>query len=198
MGRGSAAQATDLPRSGRATAELNASLGRRLTASAAVAGLLLAVVVHAALPNSPFEMLPPKGKQAVAAVVPEGWAFFTRNPRLPSLVPYQFGPDSRWHSVAAGRNTRSNDAMGVDRAGRAQGVELAILVEHVPGSVWHRCGEDPLVCLSNAQVSATFENVSHRTICGDVGFVVQDVLPWAWRYSPALMPSKVVRVRVTC
>ena len=88
--------------------------------------------------------------------------------------------------------------MGIDRASRAQGTEVAILLDQMPVSAWRRCERDPVACLSESPGGAVVANTSHRTICGDVGFVVQEVLPWAWRNSPTIMPSNVARVSVTC
>jgi antimicrobial peptide system SdpA family protein len=201
MKAGSAAsvtEATNIETLNNVSSESDVRLGRHVAASIITACLSILTVLHAALPGSSFEVFSPRVKQAVSALAPEGWAFFTRSARLPTPVPYQYGSDGRWRSLSVGPLARPGNAMGVDRAGRAQGTEVATLLDPVPRGVWHRCERDPLVCLTETSVDATVANTSHRTICGDVGFVIQEVLPWAWRNSPTIMPSKVVRVHVTC
>ncbi len=89
--------------------------------------------------------------------------------------------------------------MGLNRLGRSQGTELAILVQQVPPAGWSDCRQAPAVCLSRLPGNRTIADTStHRTVCGDVGLVVQQVLPWAWRDLRTVMPSRVARVRVAC
>jgi antimicrobial peptide system SdpA family protein len=201
MGSGSAASVTgacDSEPLSRQSAESDIRLGRRLGVALVGAGCLIVAVLYAALPGTPFDLLPANAKQVVVGVVPEGWAFFTRSPRLPTAVAYQHGGDGRWHSLAAAPLGRLGDVMGLDRQGRARDTELATLTDQVPGSAWQHCTGDPLACLSKAPVAATVINTSHRRTCGDIGIVDQDVLPWAYRNSATVMPSRIVRVQVTC
>ena len=90
MNAGSAASVTDDTSDETSTdgpSESNVRLGRHAVVTFLAAGLLTAAVLYAALPASSFELFPPRVKQTVSAMAPEGWAFFTRSPRLPSPVP---------------------------------------------------------------------------------------------------------------
>jgi antimicrobial peptide system SdpA family protein len=183
---------------GGGSAQPDPRLGRRVALAALVCGLLVAAVLSAALPASAFDPFPTGVKRTVAAALPEGWSFFTKSPRDPSTVVYGREPDGRWRDITAGPSARPGRLMGLNRAGRAQGTEIAVLTDQMPAGAWQHCDRPPLDCLSGATVSATVTNTSHRTVCGDVGFVVQEVLPWAWRDAPTVMPSNVARVRVAC
>jgi antimicrobial peptide system SdpA family protein len=201
MGTGSAASAAETPGSeptSNVSTESDVRLGRRLAVSLITAGCLIAAVLYAALPDSPFEFVPANVRQVAIGVVPEGWAFFTRSPRLPTPVAYEHQPNGGWRSLAAAPLARPSDGMGLNREGRARSTELAVLIDQMPRTAWHECKQDPLVCLSTTQLTATVVNAGNRTICGDIGIVVQDVLPWAFRNSSTIMPSKVTRIRVTC
>jgi antimicrobial peptide system SdpA family protein len=178
--------------------ESDIRLGRQVAAAAMVSAFLVVLVVHAALPASPFELLPPGAKKAVIAMAPEGWSFFTKSPRDPSPVLYWRAPNGGWHSGALRPLARPGRLFGLDRAGRAQNTEIALLMDAVPPGAWRTCEQGPAVCLADAPSAAVVANGSHRTVCGDVGIVVQEVLPWAWRDAPTVMPSKVVRVWVAC
>jgi len=181
-----------------ATDDVDIRTGRRVVAVLAVAVLSVAYVLHAALPASPFT-LPGPPARTVRALVPQGWAFFTKSPRSRSAEVFQHQADGSWRDLTAGPRARPGQLMGLDRLGRAQGTEVAMLLAVVPAESWRACERAPTDCLSAAAVAHTIRNrSSHHSVCGEVGLVIQDVLPWAWRDAPTTMPSKVLRVRVQC
>jgi antimicrobial peptide system SdpA family protein len=201
MSTGSAASVASPPGSepdADVSAESDIRLGRRLAVAFAAAGCLIATVLYAALPGAPFDVLSAAAKQSVIAVAPEGWAFFTRSPRLATPIAYEHEPGGTWRSLAAAPLARPSDVMGLDRRGRARETELATLTDQITADAWQKCQGDPLICLSSMRSAATVANTSSRTVCGDVGVVLQDVLPWAFRHSATVMPSKVTRIQVTC
>lgn len=177
---------------------LNVRIGRRVAVVGACAILLVAYVLHAALPAAAFTLPGPQA-QHVRGFMPQGWAFFTKSPRSVSFLAYQYQPAGTWRDITAGPLARPEDVMGLDRMSRSQGTEMAMLGALVPTEAWLECEEEPTACLSRASTDLTLPNGSnHHSICGDVGLVLQDVLPWAWRGATTTMPSKVARVRVTC
>ncbi|MEQ4304268.1 SdpA family antimicrobial peptide system protein [Plantactinospora sp. B6F1] len=181
-----------------ATDEVDTRTGRRVAIVVAVALVVVAYVMNAALPASPFTLPGPKA-ETVRSLLPQGWAFFTKSPRSRSAEVYQHEADGGWRNITAGPRHRAGDLMGLDRLGRSQGTELALLLALAPKGDWRECERAPTACLSQSTVTRTLPNRStHHSICGEVGVVLQDVLPWAWRDAPTTMPSKVLRVRVTC
>jgi antimicrobial peptide system SdpA family protein len=183
---------------GHPTYDPDTSLGRRVVAVAGAAMLLVAYVLHAALPASPFDLPGPDAK-SLRALAPQGWAFFTKSPRSESPRVYRRTPNGEWRDATAGPLASPGDLMGLDRMARSQGTELAILIAALPPRAWLECERTPTQCLSQAPLAGVVVNRSnHHSVCGEVGFVVQEVLPWAWRDAPTTMPSKVLRVRVTC
>ncbi|GHJ47182.1 hypothetical protein Cs7R123_45240 [Catellatospora sp. TT07R-123] len=173
-------------------------LGRRVATVAVLAMILAGYVLHAALPATAFK-LPFYDKQVIRSLMPEGWAFFTKSPKDPEATVYGLGPGGAWHSLNAGPQANVENLMGLDRLARSQGTEMALVLRQVPSDDWSACRRTPIECLSELSPQHTVINFStHRTICGDVGVAIQEVLPWAWHDLPTVMPSKVVRVRVTC
>ncbi|GIH11519.1 hypothetical protein Rhe02_95860 [Rhizocola hellebori] len=173
-------------------------LGRRLVTTGAIALVFMAYVLHAALPATPFG-LPFEQKRIVQTVLPEGWAFFTISPRSPDVVVYGTGPDNAWHRLTVNAHSGSGALLGLNRRNRSQGTEVALVANQVPPEVWSACDRDPLDCLSTLTPQRTVANfATQQTLCGEVGMIMQEVLPWAWRDLPTTMPSKVVRVVVTC
>ena len=173
-------------------------LGRRIVAAGAIALVLVVYVLHAALPATPFQ-LPFAGKRVINTVLPEGWAFFTISPRSPDVVVFGAQPDGGWERITVNAHSGSGSMLGLDRRNRSQGTEVALIANQVPPEVWNDCSRDPLDCLDALIPTRTVANfANHRTMCGEIGMIMQEVLPWAWRDLNTTMPSKVVRVNVTC
>jgi antimicrobial peptide system SdpA family protein len=176
------------------------ALGGCVVAIALVASLAVVYVFHGGMKKNalrlPFE-------RAVNAVfwAPEGWKFFTRDAREERTSMYVRG-DGGWRTAALTPNARAENAFGLNRRGRAQGVELGLLTESVPATAWQHCdGSDPLPCLERAAVSQRIRNASpHPSLCGSVGLVSQKPIPWAWASQGlhVTMPIAVVRLEVSC
>jgi antimicrobial peptide system SdpA family protein len=173
-------------------------LGRRILTAFLAAATAAAYALFAALPAAPFR-LPFVDREQVHAVLPEGWAFFTRSPREPELTSYRLHPDGTWHLATQRSSMSFASALGLNRRDRAQGTELAGIVNPLAAADWTGCDQAPTACLAEVAVARTLPNRSnHPTLCGDVGLVVQDVLPWAWYGLPTVMHSQVSRVTVSC
>jgi antimicrobial peptide system SdpA family protein len=173
-------------------------LGRRIVAVAVLALVVVAYVVHAALPVTALT-LPFDRSAQVRSLVPEGWAFFTKSPRTPDPTVYGRPPGGAWRRLTVPPQANPGSLMGLDRLARSQGTEVAILTNQVPPKAWIPCDRRPTDCLAGLSPAATVTNYStHRTVCGDVGMTIQEVLPWAWHGLSTVMPSKVARVVVKC
>jgi antimicrobial peptide system SdpA family protein len=172
-------------------------LGRGIVAAGAVAVVLVIYVLHAALPATPFQ-LPFGGNRIVKTVMPEGWAFFTISPRSADIVVYGAKPGG-WDRITVNAHSAPGSLAGLDRRNRSQGTEVALVANRVPPDVWIDCDREPLDCLTALIPNRTVKNfASNRTLCGDIGMIMQEVLPWAYRDLNTTMPSKVVRVNVAC
>jgi antimicrobial peptide system SdpA family protein len=172
--------------------------GRRVAVLAVLAATLAAYALHAALPATPFE-LPGPQPETVRMVLPEGWAFFTKSPRSQYPEVYQRQPGGGWRGITAGPLAVPDDLLGLDRFGRSQGTEVALLLAQLPRDAWQECEREPTSCLRASRVVHELVNRStHHSACGEIGFVVREVLPWAWRDAPTVMPSAVARARVAC
>lgn len=161
----------------------------------AVAG---AYVIHAALPPNPLS-LPGESKLQVQAVVPEGWAFFTKTPRTPEILVYEWLGNG-WRDAHAPK-LASAGRLDLSRDARRQGVELGLLFHAVGQDVWQTCEQPVLDCLTAAPISASVTNtVPDPSVCGDVGLAQRQRVPWSYRDTTTAdeMPSLVVRMRVAC
>lgn len=181
---------------GKMTSDLRAGL------AAVVVGTVFAVLtlytVHAALPPSALE-LPFAGQQMIRSVLPQGWGFFTRNPREAFPVPYREGRSGQWAETAL--SLRSNYLGGFGRRSRVQDIEMGLLL-NASSVEWAPCDGDVSACLQAiGPMVGTVANPSPSPIlCGDIGFVTREPIPWAWYRSAETvrMPVKILRLNVTC
>lgn len=156
--------------------------------------------LHPALKFNPLR-LPFESSLRMQRWTPEGWKFFTRNPREDRTRLLGRRQDGAWIDIGLGPNFKVSNLLGFSRVPRAQGIELALLVHDVAKSEWVRCTEQPEACLERLDHSVPLSNHSPEpTVCGTVGFVMQQTMPWAWAsMTPEpIMPSRVMRLEVQC
>ncbi len=162
--------------------------------------LALSIAGLAVLSSMPIAAvrLPGPPEEAAQVLLPEGWAFFTANPEAVYPQAYVRSADGSW-LYQNGSLARPSELFGLDRARRVTSAEIDILLRGVPGRAWRACGSLPARCLSLAPDAVRLVNRSPDVgLCGEVGFVRQQVLPWAWRDTEVVMPSTVVRAEVSC
>ena len=176
------------------------SLGLLLIGMGVVSLLLFAYAVHACLPFNPI-LLPYESTIRSIFWIPEGWKFFTRDPREDVLHPFTLNGHHQWEAADAGPYSRPAYLFGLNREARAQGLELGIILKGTKNSDWRPCEQAPASCLRESDAVTEVSNPSVRpTLCGVIGLVKQKPLPWAW-WSPTrtvIMPSSVAQVRVKC
>jgi antimicrobial peptide system SdpA family protein len=163
-----------------------------------VVAVIVVYVVHGALPVTHFSLPLTSNHSYVRTVAPQSWAFFTESPRTPPVTVFDREGDG-WRDRSPGRLAVLADLMGLNRVRQAELLIVFDLRAQVPPEAWSDCDREPTDCLAGLTAAATIANRStSRAICGDVGLIVQEVLPWVWRDLPTVMPSRVVRVTVTC
>jgi antimicrobial peptide system SdpA family protein len=173
-------------------------IGGALLALVLFWGSLCALALYTALPFNPIQVSSER-RAFVRTLFPEGWKFFTRNPQEAQLVPYRL-VDGRWLSASLLPNSRPSNLFGLGRWGRAQGVEMGILLARLGDARWTDCDEQPTTCLEGAPVVLQIDNPSPApSLCGELALVSQQPVPWAWARNPhALLPSHVIRFEAKC
>src|SRR6266542_35529 len=162
--------------------------------------IAFAYALHGAMPFNPIK-LPLESRVNMKVLLPEGFGFFTRDPRESRLLFYRRS-DGGWQSASVGPAQKAAHAFGIERAVRAHGIEAGLLMEQLPDpSHWKSCADDAVSCLGSTGRAATVSNRSPLpTLCGDIAFVEQETMPWAWsaRGAKVTMPSKVIRIIARC
>jgi antimicrobial peptide system SdpA family protein len=172
-------------------------LGRVTIALGAVGIALAGLAVYTSLPANAIQASVGLTR-TVQTLMPQGWGFFTASPLTVYPQAFERSADGDWVNQG-GSLAVPSDLFGLDRSRRALGAEIALLIQYIPGHDWRTCGQVPTRCLDRVPVAAHLVNTSTLdNLCGNVGFVRQQVLPWAWRGTRTVMPSLVVRAEVSC
>jgi len=124
-------------------------------------------------------------------LLPEGWGFFTRDPREPDVFAYFRSETGMWQ-------LHRQWNLGFDRSGRTTSIESGALFRQIEDALAD-CRDAHTACLEAVVSVRVLESphISSR-LCGDIGFVVQEPTPWAWASAKVMMPSRVARIRVRC
>ncbi len=158
-----------------------------------------AYAFHGAIPYNQLK-LPAEEQVSPMTWAPQGWKFFTREPQEEQPFAYALQADGSWSPALKWPNARTDNLLGLGREGRVQGVELGLLLQDMTKSSWKECDESPIHCL-DASTRRELRNASpHPTLCGTIGVVLQEPVPFAWREAgaKAIMPSRVAKLDVKC
>ncbi|MFJ6054684.1 SdpA family antimicrobial peptide system protein [Streptomyces sp. NPDC092307] len=135
------------------------------------------------------------------ALVPEGWAFFTRSPREEQATVWGLAAGgSRFHERGLGPYAQPANGFGWNREARALNLEIGILQTAVSDR-WAPCpGGDVSACLQREPALAIRNEAPEPLLCGSVGISLREPVPWAWAegQDPNGMPTRVARLDVSC
>jgi antimicrobial peptide system SdpA family protein len=162
--------------------------------------LVLSYSVHEGMPFNPVK-LPLAQTLRVNLLIPQGWRFFTRNPREEFISVFVKDSDGKWQSALAEVNASPVNFFGLNRQSRAQGIEIGMLTASIKRDQWSECRERQDVCIERVPTAASIPNDSpHPTLCGDVILIRQSPTPWAWSKARrhVIMPSKYAKVNLVC
>ncbi len=158
---------------------------------------LAAYAVHPALPANALR-LPGADVIKTRVWLPEGWAFFTRDPREVDPLVFQLR-DGSWSQLKLGPASRPAYILGLRRYPRALNIELGLIMVAVPSRAWVKCTVLPRECLAKMGAVVSAKNPTPQaSLCGSIAIVRQPPVPWAWSRSKVIMPSSVVSVDVRC
>jgi antimicrobial peptide system SdpA family protein len=163
------------------------------------AATFVVYAVHGSMPTNALS-LPGESQLHTVAWVPEGWKFFTRDPQAETMLPF-VREDGDWR-LATPTGGDARYLFGWDRSGRGIWIEIALLVEGAPASMYVACEDEPQTCIarSDAQPIVVRNRSPKKYLCGDVAIVAQKPVPWAWARDghPPVMPSRFLKMRVEC
>lgn len=140
-------------------------------------------------------------KRIVYSIVPQGWAFFTRNPREAQVLLYEIKdnkPQKINHLHSSGCNL-----MGLNRRSSVYISEIQLVRAELSDSLF----SDTEWNYQNSSLGYIPEKqyivrnkVSNPLLCGEYLLVLQQPIPWAWssKIKTMKMPAKIIRIKLIC
>lgn len=118
-------------------------------------------------------------------LIPQGWAFFTKPPSESEIVPFSVTNDAAPVSALAPPQAEFKNLLGLSRAQRAQGPELAGYVNEV--TRWVDCASsEPGICaqdlLDEGGTAQKFDSTtSAASLCGTIIALETEPVRWSFR-----------------
>ena len=132
--------------------------------------------------------------------LPQGWAFFTRDPREPYVSLYQ-QREQRWEQVNSTTVAGGEHLFGLDRSARTENYEIDVIISQISEKEWARCEKEPITrCFPESPppgVSIHSHGEDLR-FCGLLAVTVHKPVPWAWADLVEQMPGSYVFIEVEC
>lgn len=146
------------------------------------------------LPANPLKEFPIFNSYVMYKIFPQGWGFYSKSPRD---MTFQIVNLENGELAVTWPNNRVENAFGLRRKGRAQGIEGGKIFSKIKKSDWISTKEDPVEILKNSKAIKIKNDLPNPTVLGDIGIIYQEAVPWNWsREKNVIMPSKVVRLNV--
>lgn len=170
----------------------------RITLAVVWSALILVVFVGS-VADSPAAA-PHWVRQRLVMVIPEGWAFFTRNPRLPRTEIYLFDALHELYSRGDIAEYRGFAFAGIRRLSRVRGLEIERLLANIAPSQWRHCRGDLSSCSKALRLTHVQNDLVVRTLCGRIILRRSEPVPWAWStlQPPVQMPAEWLMLSVQC
>lgn len=169
-----------------------------------ISAAFVSLVALSALPTTVIQpALPHKLEASLVTAFPQGWAFFTKSPKEPELVPLQKVSGGKLEMATQLPTARIENVFGFSRYGRAQGVELAILANSVPGSHWQQCDGSSRECRNSLDETMRYPLVNETPgaiLCGELMLLERAATPYNYQEftSTEFQSRRAALVEVTC
>lgn len=164
--------------------------------------LFLALYVYKGSSIETALQLPFENEINIQAFMPEGWGFFSKNPREAQFYIYQ-KKDRKWRNLTR-PNSDYKNFFGLNRKSRAIGVEYGQLLQQTAMDVtrWDSCAsKNTRKCLKKIKVKTTTESkILNPVLCDTIGIVRKKIVPWAWAKEKTKieMPKEALKILVNC
>lgn len=158
--------------------------------------VLIVLLLRAFMPDNPLRIRR-SVKDDLTLLAPEGWVFFTRDPREASDRVFRLTTPCCEEMTVP--NGAASNLYGLKRDARAFGVEMAPLMAQIPRSGWRECRGDIAACAAAAPPIALSNASAARRLCGEVVIQRQRPVPWAWsRGRDVRAPYALAHLNVSC
>lgn len=136
-------------------------------------------------------------KTKLNTIFPEGWSFFTRNPREPLLESFNI-VDNNLVPIPLS-NSSSENFFGFSRKSRVKGFEASMIVSDIPSNIWKEdTGIDYKKHINDSVINIKPKQSNTYFKKGVYLFVLKKPIPWAWagKNQEKYAPYSVAKVKV--
>lgn len=170
--------------------------------------LVLAIAFSAFLSADSTVFYPRQGgegdpiRRHILPIFPQSWPFFTKPPNDPEYVAYALS-EGRLSKATDFPNSRVDNAFGLSRDQRAQGPEIANVVNSVPGDAWIDCisaDGDCVLAANEGKKIHLVNNSTFPTLCGTYVFAETEPVAWDFRaeYTGWRLDIRTIKVELDC
>ncbi|WP_258101254.1 SdpA family antimicrobial peptide system protein [Marinoscillum pacificum] len=158
-----------------------------------IVGIALRVV-----PTNPITISSSRGLW-VGSLFPEGFKFFTKNPREPVVQIYEKGLDGSWEVIRHYPNFKSQNLFGIKRESRAIGLEVANILKYIKPEEMISIARRELKNIDIDLINVPADENS-PIMCGEFLISSEEPIPWAWLSSFDMQNQKlnVVHINIDC
>ncbi|MEZ0184129.1 SdpA family antimicrobial peptide system protein [Flavobacterium oncorhynchi] len=137
-----------------------------------------------------------KYKATIFNIIPQGWGFFTRDPRENEVWTYKILNNSV--EKISQTNGNLNNLYGASRKNRFIGVELSFLISQINTSSWIKMKGGKLILDKKTYTDTIINTLKPCSLKGDFFIVEQERIPWAWSKNSdtIVMPYKYSKIYV--
>ncbi|ELR72482.1 hypothetical protein C900_01477 [Fulvivirga imtechensis AK7] len=149
--------------------------------------------------NAPDYQMPYSAKKLLSSLLPQGWGFFTRDPKEGITEAYSYDQSTDEVSLITVKNASAANAIGFSRNARFAGIDLVFLLEYAKADMWHKgkgdfkdnipLTADTIIADKPIQYFPEGEYILHR----------YEPIPFAWagKGQESYRPYLIARVQVT-
>jgi antimicrobial peptide system SdpA family protein len=154
---------------------------------------VITVIILSSAPLTPMTMSYSKSS-TIYKIVPQGFAFFTRDAREPVVLFYE--KNNNEYNLLNHSSADPDNMFGLLRSSRRTNIEIAHILSKIKDENWQecpqgkRCNADSVITIVNDFPSATLK--------GDYVAKMTTPIPWAWSKSKheIIMKHKLIEISI--
>lgn len=146
-----------------------------------------------------FKFLNKREAAVLRGFLPEGFGFFTRDPKEEFPLLYAEVGDSLVLLTRA--NSSLKNFFGILRTQRSAFGEMGMIIREIPEENWSKCASTLSDCIltKSFTVFEISNDKINASICGTFYVTTKKPIPWAWRETfKGEMPQRFVKLIVKC
>lgn len=156
-------------------------------------GIVIFFVTISSIPYNPFSV---RYHTRIYKLIPEGFGFFTKNPREQSRFIYKLNQFGKYDLISC-RGSELTNVFGLFRNGRKRNVEMASILAQIQDSAWISGNLQKFDIQCDGKLINICNPIIAPEFIGDFIIVMQDRTPWPWANNTQfVMPYKKIRCRI--